>query len=66
MIVGEYTQIKEVSEMSEMKFVATLRDDLYKVCLKHNIPVSPSDVQEIAEELTEIKTSKEEYYNGKN
>ena len=52
--------------MSEMKFVATLRDDLYKVCLKHNIPVSPSDVQEIAEELTEIKTSKEEYYNGKN
>ena len=52
--------------VGETKFIATLRDDLYKVCLKHNIPVAPSDVQEIAEELAEIKTSKERYYNGKN
>lgn len=51
--------------MSEMKLVSILRDKWYADCLVYNIPVSPSDIQDIVKELIKTKKNKEEYYNGK-
>ena len=39
-----------------------LKDKWYDDCLKYNIPVSPSDIEDIIEELMKIKESKEQYY----
>ena len=43
------------------KFIEILRDKWYDDCLKYNIPVSPSEIQDIVEELFELKNEKEIY-----
>ena len=39
--------------------IKTLRDKWYEDCLKYNIPVSPSDVKDIVEELVSMKNEEE-------
>lgn len=41
------------------KIVETLKDKWYEDCLTHNIPVSPSDVKDIVEELVEMKNEED-------
>ena len=64
MIVGEYTQIEEVTKMNE-EIIEILTDKWHTDCLIYNIPVTPSDIKDFIEDLMETKVSKEEYYNGK-
>ena len=51
--------------MNKAELTSMLRDKWYADCLRYNIPVNPSDVQDIVEDLIETKESKERYYNGK-
>ena len=43
------------------KIVKILANKWYLDCLVYNIPVSPSDVKDIVEELLQTKTEKEEW-----
>ena len=45
--------------MNKAELTSMLRDKWYADCLRYNIPVNPSDVQDIVEELVEM-TSEEE------
>lgn len=48
--------------MKTQTIINELRDKWYEDCLKYNIPVSPSDVQDIVEELLELKNDKDSQY----
>lgn len=45
--------------------IEKLKEKWYKDCLKYNIPVSPSDIEDIIEDLLKTKQSKQEQYNKK-
>ena len=52
-------------EENENIMIEKLKEKWYKDCLKYNIPVSPSDIEDIIEDLLKTKQSKQEQYNKK-
>lgn len=52
-----YEKCKEISTNPDIDI---LTEKWYTDCLKRNIPVSPSDIKDIVEELIEMKNEKEE------
>lgn len=46
------------------KIIEILANKWYLDCLVYNIPVSPSDVKDIIEELFELKKEREEWERG--
>lgn len=59
MLIKNGLIIKEENKMKTQTIINELRDKWYEDCLKYNIPVNPSDVQDIVEELLELKNEKE-------
>lgn len=51
-----YEKCKEISKNPTIEI---LRDKWYEDCLKYNIPVSPSDVKDIVEELIGMREENE-------
>lgn len=51
---------EKCKEISKNPVVEILKDKWYDDCLKYNIPVSPSDVKDIVEELIGMEESKED------
>lgn len=42
--------------------IKTLKEKWYQDCVNYDIPVSPSDIEDIIEDLLATKESKEQYY----
>lgn len=51
---------EKCKEINTNPVVEILKDKWYDDCLKYNIPVSPSDVKDIVEELIGMEESKED------
>lgn len=50
---------EKCKEISKNPVVEILKDKWYDDCLKYNIPVSPSDMKDIVEELIEMRKENE-------